>query len=186
MQHELLLHRIPYLYKITAYGSKKQGKNTVGTVRSSPVAGQVGFGLGPQSRKALRSRANGFGLGPQSRKLQRPVSCLTVRTMASLSESPPCFFATSQQPLNLSLPMISLCTTNHDGVSVCMSVFCNNFCSVCVCVHLCSLVYSLLFQMYDQYTAPFDTVYLLVIALAFLKNNSSSPSPDLSGFIFEV
>jgi hypothetical protein len=34
-------------------------------------------------------------------------------------------------------------------VSVCMRVFCNNFCSVCVSIHLCSLVYSLLFELYD-------------------------------------
>ncbi len=27
-------------------------------------------------------------------------------------------------------------------------VFCNNFCSVCSCFHLCSLVYSLFFQLY--------------------------------------
>jgi hypothetical protein len=30
-----------------------------------------------------------------------------------------------------------------------MRVFCNDFCSVCVSVHLCFFVYSLLFQLYD-------------------------------------
>jgi hypothetical protein len=29
-----------------------------------------------------------------------------------------------------------------------IAVSCNTFCSVCVCVHLCSLVYSLLLQLY--------------------------------------
>ncbi len=100
---------------------------------------------------ALRSCTYGFGLGPQSRKLHRPVACLTVRTMASLS----LFFGTIQQHLNLpnvALPTISLWTINRVSVSrafLCMRVFCNNFCSLRVSVHLCSLVYSLLFQLYD-------------------------------------
>jgi hypothetical protein len=92
---------------------------------------------------------SGHKLGPQSRKLQRPVSCLTVRAIASLF----LFFGTSQQHLYLSLPTISLCTTNR--VSVSLAFLCVCACSVttsvlfCVSVHLCSLVYFLLFQLYD-------------------------------------
>ena len=34
VQHVLLLHSVPYLHENTAYGSQKQGKNTVGAVFS--------------------------------------------------------------------------------------------------------------------------------------------------------
>jgi hypothetical protein len=65
------------------------------------------------------------------------------------------WFGTSQQHLNLPLPTISLYAFSkvyalyplyHKAcqcvacVSVCMHVFCDNFCSVCVCVCVCVCV----------------------------------------------
>jgi hypothetical protein len=54
----------------------------------------------------------------------------------------------------VTLPTISLCTTNRVSVllaflRVCACSQCNSFCSIFVSVHLCSLVHSLLFQLYE-------------------------------------
>ncbi len=125
-------------------------------------------------RWALCSRAYGLGLGPLSRKLQWPASCLTVRTMASLS----LFFGTSQQHLNLPLPTISLCTTNRVGVShvflcsvttfvlfvfvftcaLCPSVYFPMSLSCILCSYICTALSS---KEKFLYTAPFDTLYIL-------------------------
>jgi hypothetical protein len=51
-------------------------------------------------------------------------------------------------------------------VSACMRMFCNNFCSVCVSVHLCSLVYSLLFELYD-FVPSIHTVTVTVTVYLF-------------------
>jgi hypothetical protein len=68
--------------------------------------------------------------------IRGPVSCLTVRTMASLS----LFFGISQQHLNLPLPTIPLCTTNCASVSLAF---------LCVCA--CSVTTAVLFVFVFTY-----------------------------------
>jgi hypothetical protein len=62
-------------------------------------------------------------------------------------------------------------------LSACMRVFCNNFCPVFVCVHVCYLSIRILSHgfsthssvrlHFSPYTAPFESLYSLVIAFAF-------------------
>ncbi len=58
-----------------------------------------------------------------------------------------------------------------------MRVFCNNFCSVCISVHLCSLVYFVLFQLYDFVPSIHNSVWYSLFTghrLCFLIKCSSS------------
>ena len=97
----------------------------------------------------------------------------------------PFFFGTSQQHLSfhhLQSPFVP------QTVLVCRmcsciyaSVLCGNFCSVCVRVHLCSLVYSEPLQLYgfvSFYTALCDTIFNGHV-LCFLLIYSSSPNTGL-------
>jgi hypothetical protein len=83
----------------------------------------------------------------------------------------PVFGTRAKQHPHLPIPTISLYTTNRVSVSHVFLYVCacsiNIFCSLCVHVHLCSLVHSLFLQLYGFVSFYTHTLYLLVMAFAF-------------------
>ncbi len=78
--------------------------------------------------------------GSLSRMLQRPASCLTLSADDGLPVSVSWNKPTASEPsTTYDLPLYHKPCWCVACVFVCMRVFCNNFCSVCVYFHLCSL-----------------------------------------------